>query len=53
MFDVYICHIDFKVLVKDLNMEDIDFGFVKVDKHVGLGGGAAVEQGLYFKSHKK
>jgi len=52
LFEIYVCHIAFDVFVKDLDIKNIDFGFVKLHENMEFGGGYA-ERGLYEESHVK
>ena len=53
LFSVYICHVSCDITFKDLEINNIDFGLVSVNKAFKFDKGAAVEESLYLKSHKK
>ncbi len=52
-FSVYVCHIDLEVVVKDIEIKNIDFGFVNINNDFDFSSGALVEQIKYMKSHDK
>jgi len=51
LFDVFICHIDFEVVVKDLDIKKIDFGFIEAKDIVKEG--RLNEVSLYQEIHIK
>lgn len=53
LFPVYVCHISCDVVLKDLQIENIDFGFVSINKEFEFDKGAIVEENLYAQAHKR
>ena len=52
LFPVYVCHIAFDVILRDLEIEHIDFGFVSVNEEFKFDMGGLVERSLYHEAHK-
>lgn len=51
LFPVYVCHIAFDVTLRDLEIENINFGFVSVNKEFKFDMGGLVERSLYHEAH--
>ena len=53
LFPLYICHISCDITLKDLEINNIDFGIVSINREFEFDKGAAVEETLYLNAHER